>query len=156
MSPRELQERLQEAVEKGELEEIKTKISDLKSQLKIPTEMAKNIKEELEESYNNSERTVALVGGSDDDLAKMWGYNYGTVLYKYLDQRDTLDGRRALSYIKMALGYELSSHGYTEIQYSSFVLGLGLRFMLGFENLKRSIAEIELELLKLDKIPDEK
>ena len=133
MSPRELQERLQEAVEKGELEEIKTKISDLKTQLKIPTEMAKKIKEELEESYNNSERTVALVGGSDDDLAKMWGYNYGTVLYKYLDQRDTLDGRRALSYIKMALGYELSSHGYTEIQYSSFVLGLGLRFMLGFE-----------------------
>ena len=131
-------------------------MTDLKSQLKIPTEMAKNIKEELEASYNNSERTVALVGGSDDDLAKMWGYNYGTVLYKYLDQRDTLDGRRALSYIKMALGYELSSHGYTEVQYSSFVLGLGLRFMLGFENLKKSIAEIESELLKLDKIPDEK
>ncbi|MHA2326696.1 MAG: hypothetical protein ACXACB_14910 [Promethearchaeota archaeon] len=156
MNPGNLQERLHDAAEKGELDDIKIKISNLQAQLKIPTQMAKEIKGELDKSYVDAEQAVALVGGSDDDLAKMWGYNYGSILYKYLNQRDSLDGRRALSFIKMALGFELASHGYTEIQYSSFVLGLGLRFQLGFENLKKSIAEIELELLKLDKIPDEK
>jgi hypothetical protein len=55
----------------------------------------------------------------------------------------------------MALGYELSAYGFSEIQNASFVMGLGLRFLIGFENLKKSIAEVELELQKLEVPPEE-
>ncbi len=143
------------SVDKGELDKIKTRISQLKQQLRIPEAIAKTIKNELEESYQKAEEAISHVGGSSDDISKMWGYNYGNILYNHLAQRDTLEGRQALSFIKMALGYELISHGFSEIQYSSFVMGLGLRFMLGFENLKKSIAEIEHELQKLDTLPDD-
>jgi len=152
MNPGNINERLH-SVDKGELTKIKTRISHLKKQLKIPEPIAKTIKKELEESYQKSEEAISLVGGSSDDLSKMWGYNYGSILYDHLLKRDTLEGRQALSFIKMALGYELTSHGFSEVQFSSFVMGLGLRFMLGFENLKKSISEIEQELLKLDSLP---
>ena len=154
MNPGNLSERLS-AVDKKKLDNIKTRISHLKEQLKIPETIAKEIKSELADSYSKAEEAVSLVGGSSDDISKMWGYNYGSILYNHLTQRDTIEGRQALSFIKMALGYELTSHGFSEIQYSSFVMGLGLRFMLGFENLKKSISEIEQELQKLDTLPND-
>lgn len=150
-----IQERLNTAVAKGSLNEIKKSISHLKEQMKIPENIAKAAKLELEESYLKAEQAISLVGGSYDDIAKMWGYNYGAILYDHLSKRDTLEGRQALSFIKMALGYELSAYGFSEIQNAGFVMGLGLRFMIGFENLKKSIAEIELELQKLDSLPEE-
>lgn len=154
MSP-DIQERLNAAVAKGSLNEIKKSISHLKAHLKIPEDVAKSAKEELDETYEKAEQAIALVGGSQDDIAKMWGYNYGAKFYNHLSKRDTLEGRQALSFIKMALGYELTSHGFNEIQHASFVMGLGLRFMIGFENLKKSIAEIEHELEKLESLPKE-
>jgi hypothetical protein len=150
-----IQERLNAAVEKGSLKEIKKSISYLKEQLKIPEIVAKIAKTELEESYLKSEQAISLVGGSQDDIAKMWGYNYGAILYDHLSKRDTLEGRQALSFIKMALGYELSAYGFSEIQNASFVMGLGLRFMIGFENLKKSIGELESKLTKLETLPEE-
>lgn len=150
-----IQERLNAAVAKGSLEEIKKSISHLKEQLKIPEEVAKAAKNELEESYAKAEEAISLVGGSQDDIAKMWGYQYGSILYSHLSKRNSLGGRQALSYIKMALGYELNNHGFSEIQYSSFVLGLGLRFMLGFENLKKSIGDLENKLKKLETLPSD-
>ena len=154
MSP-DIQERLNAAVAEGSLDEIKKSISHLKQQLKIPESVAKAAKAELEDSYHHAEKAISLVGGSNDDIAKMWGYNYGAILYDHLSKRDTLEGRQALSFIKMALGYELSAYGFSEVQNASFVMGLGLRFMIGFENLKKSIAEIELELQKLEIPPEE-
>lgn len=150
-----IQERLNSAVAEGSLDEIKKSISHLKQQLKIPESVAKAAKAELEGSYHHAEQAISLVGGSHDDIAKMWGYNYGKNLYSHLSKRDTLEGRQALSFIKMALGYELSAHGFSEVQNASFVMGLGLRFLIGFENLKKSIAEIELELQKLEVSPEE-
>ncbi len=154
MNPGQINERLQ-SVDEGELGKIKTRISHLKEQLKIPEDIAKRIKFELNDSYQKAEEAISMVGGSTDDISKMWGYNYGSILYNYLNQRDSLEGRQALSFIKMALGYELTSHGFSEIQYSSFVMGLGLRFTLGFENLKKNISEIEQELQKLDTLPND-
>ncbi len=154
MNPGKINDRLQ-SVDEGELDKIKTRISHLKKQLKIPESIAKTIKNELNDSYQKAEEAISMVGGSSDDISKMWGYNYGSILYDHLNQRDTLEGRQALSFLKMALGYELTSHGFSEIQYSSFVMGLGLRFMLGFENLKKSISEIEQELQKLDTLPND-
>jgi phage tail tape-measure protein len=150
-----IQERLNAAVAKGSLDEIKKSISHLKEQLKIPESVAKAAKSELEVSHQQAEQAISLVGGSQDDIAKMWGYNYGAILYNHLSKRDTLEGRQALSFIKMALGYELSAYGFSEIQNASFVMGLGLRFLIGFENLKKSIAEVELELQKLEVPPEE-
>lgn len=152
MNPGNISDHLK-SVDEGELSKIKTQISLLKKQLKIPDSVAKTIKDELQESYTKAEEAISMVGGSEDEISKMWGYNYGNVLYYYLSQRETVEGRQALSFIKMALGYDLTSHGYSEIQYSSFVMGLALRFMLGFENLKKSISEIEHELQKLDTLP---
>ncbi|MHA1977598.1 MAG: hypothetical protein ACW98I_11895 [Candidatus Hodarchaeales archaeon] len=154
MNPGSINERLH-SVEEGELDKIKNRISHLKNQLKIPESTAKIIKSELADSYQKAEDAVSLVGGSADDISKMWGYNYGSILYNYLSQRDTLEGRQGLSFIKMALGYELTLHGFSEVQYASFAMGLGLRFMLGFENLKKSISEIEQELQKLDTLPND-
>jgi phage tail tape-measure protein len=150
-----IQERLNAAVAKGSLNEIKKSISHLKEQLKIPESVAKTAKTQLEETYLKAEQAICMVGGSQDDIAKMWGYNYGAVLYNHLSKRDTLEGRQALSFIKMALGYELSAYGFSEIQNASFVMGLGLRFMIGFENLKKSIGEIENKLKKIETIPKE-
>jgi hypothetical protein len=155
VNPGNINNRIQ-SIDEGELSKIKTRISHLKEQLKIPENIAKTIKTELNDSYRKAEEAISMVGGSPDDISKMWGYNYGSVLYTYLSQRDTMEGRQALSFIKMALGYELTSHGYNEVQYSSFVMGLGLRFMLGFENLKKNISEIEQELQKLDTLPNDK
>ena len=150
-----IQERLNAAVEEGSMEEMKKSISHLKQQLKIPEDVAKAAKAELEDSYTKAEEAISLVGGSPDDIAKMWGYQYGSLLYNHLGKRDSIEGRQALSYIKMALGYELNAHGFSEIQYSSFVLGLSLRFTLGFENLKKSIGDLEKELIKLESLPQE-
>ncbi len=155
MNPGNIQERINNAVGEGSLDEIKKSISHLKKQLKIPKEVAKAAKTELEDSYTKAEEAIRSVGGSPDDIAKMWGYQYGSILYNHLSKRDSLDGRQALSYIKMALGYELNAHGFSEIQYSSFVLGLGLRFILGFENLKKSIGGLEKELKRLESLPKE-
>ncbi len=154
MSP-DFQDRLNAAVAKGSLSEIKKSISYLKEQLKIPDSVAKAAKVELEDSYNKAEQAISLVGGSQDDIAKMWGYNYGAILYDHLAKRSTLEGSQTLSFINMALGYELSAHGFSEIQNAGFVMGLGLRFMIGFENLKKSIVEIEHELQKHDSLPEE-
>ena len=150
-----IQERLNAAVAKGSLSEIKKSISHLKEQLKISDSVAKSAKFEIEDSYHKAEGAISLVGGSYDAIAKMWGYNYGKYLYEHLSKRDTLEGRQALSFIKMALGYELSAHGFSEVQNASFVMGLGLRFMIGFENLKKSIAELESKLMKLETLPEE-
>lgn len=155
MNPGNIQERINNAVVEGSLDEISKSISHLKKQLKIPKEVAKAAKTELEDSYTKAEEAISLVGGSPDDISKMWGYQYGSILYSHLSKRDSLEGRQALSYIKMALGYELNAHGFSEIQYSSFVLGLGLRFMLGFENLKKSIGGLEKELQRLESLPKE-
>ena len=148
-----LEKQLNAAVEKGNLDGLKKSIAYLKDQLKIPEEVAKSAKTELEESFVKAKEAVSLVGGSLDDLAKIWGYQYGALLYNHLANRDSLQGREALSYIKMALGYELNAHGFTETQYSGFVLGVSLRFMLGFENLKKNIGRLEKELQKLESLP---
>ncbi len=135
---------------KKELVELAGKIAELKKRLPIPEQVAKDIKEQLEETYFQAEEKVSLVGGSPDDVAKMWGYNIGGLLYEYLAKRDSIEGRQALSFIKMNLGYELTTHGMTEIQISSFIMGLSLRYMLGFENMKKKIGEIEHMLDKIE------
>ena len=148
-----LQEQLNAAVEKGNLDEMKKSMSYLKSHLKIPESISKEAKRELEDSYKKAKESVALVGGGVDEIAKMWGYQYGPFLYNHLSNRDSLEGLQSLSFIKMALGYELSTQGFSEVQYASFVLGLGLRFLIGFENLKKSIGNLENELKRLEALP---
>jgi hypothetical protein len=153
LNPGNLQEQLNAAVEKGNLDEMKKSMSYLKSHLQIPDNISKAAKTELEDSYKFAEETVSRVGGGVDEIAKMWGYQYGPFLYNHLSKRDSLEGLQSLSFIKMALGYELSAHGFTEVQFASFVLGLGLRFLIGFENLKKSIGNLENELKRLESLP---
>ncbi|NHJ02707.1 MAG: hypothetical protein EAX86_11260 [Candidatus Heimdallarchaeota archaeon] len=135
---------------KKELVELAGKINELKKRLLIPEKIAKDIKEQLDDTYDQAEENIALVGGSPDDIAKMWGYNIGGLLYEYLSKRDSLEGRQALSFIRMNLGYELIAKGMTEIEISSFIMGLSLRYNLGFENMKKKIAEIERMLGKIE------
>ena len=142
----------EEEVEGTELNELAKKVTQLKTHLRISHQVVSNITEQFNQCYEEAVNNIALVGGSDDDVAKMWGYNFGAFLYHYLDKRDTLGGRQALSFIKMQLGHELNTRiGGSEIQYASFVLGLSLRFMRGFETLKKNIVEIEDAMNKFEK-----
>ena len=78
------------------------------------------------------------------NLSKMWRYNFGGLIYDYLADRESIEGRQALSFIKLQLGYEMNMRiGGSEIYFASFVLGLSLRFMRGFEKLKDNLIEVE-------------
>lgn len=146
-----LLEKLYSDAGKAEITELAKKVSQLKSQLKISNEVAIGIKEQFSQSYEEAKSSIALVGGSPDDVAKMWGYNFGALLYHYLEERDTIEGRQALSFIKMQLGHELNTRiGGSEIQFASFVLGLSLRFMRGFEKLKQNLNELEETINKFE------
>ncbi|MFX1538382.1 MAG: hypothetical protein ACFFDI_29680 [Promethearchaeota archaeon] len=136
---------------KEKITELAKKVSQLKEHLKIPNELASGITAQFNQSYENAKENIALVGGSDDDIAKMWGYNFGGLMYHYLERRDSIEGRQALSFIKMQLGHELNAKlGGSEIQYASFVLGLSLRFIKGFETLKKNLIEFEDALNKFE------
>ena len=136
---------------KEKITELAKKVSQLKKHLKIPNELASGIIAQFNQSYEDARSNIALVGGSDDDVAKMWGYNFGGLMYHYLEQRDSIEGRQALSFIKMQLGHELNTKlGGSEIHYASFVLGLSLRFIKGFETLKQNIVEFEDALNKFE------
>lgn len=139
------------------LSELAKKVTQIKDHLHIPDEVAKGIKAQFEESYDEAKNNISRVGGSDDDLAKMWGYNFGALLYAYLERRDTLEGRQALSFIKMQLGYELNTHiGGSEMLFASFVLGLSMRFMRGFETLKKKLIDLEEAIKTFEHQPDTK
>lgn len=139
------------------LSELAKKVAQIKDHLHIPNEVAKGIKSQFEESYNEAKKNISQVGGSDDDLAKMWGYNFGALLYAYLERRDTLEGRQALSFIKMQLGYELNTYlGGSEMLFASFVLGLSMRFMRGFETLKKNLIKLQEAIKTFEQQPDKK
>ncbi|MHA2246812.1 MAG: hypothetical protein ACXADY_17845 [Candidatus Hodarchaeales archaeon] len=139
------------------LSELAKKVTQIKKHLNIPDEVTNGIKAQFEESYNEAKKNISKVGGSDADLAKMWGYHFGALLYAYLERRDTLEGRQALSFIKMQLGYELNVHiGGSEMLFASFVLGLSMRFMRGFETLKKNLNKLEKAIKMLEQQPDEK
>ena len=143
-SSQKLFDKMDEEIETDELSELAKKVTQIKDQLKISNEVVSGIKEQFNQSFEQAKNSISLVGGSDDDVAKMWGYNFGGLLYRYLEQRDTIEGRQSLSFIKMQLGHELNTRiGGSEIQYAGFVLGLSLRFMRGFETLKNSLTELQ-------------
>ena len=131
---------------------------------KIDAENNAEVNKILKEAQNEvsalkaeAKKNISQVGGSDDDLAKMWGYNFGALLYAYLERRDTLEGRQALSFIKMQLGYELNTHiGGSEMLFASFVLGLSMRFMRGFETLKKKLTDLEEAIKAFEHQPDKK
>jgi hypothetical protein len=136
---------------KEKITELAKKVSQLREHLKIPRELATGIIAQFNQSYEDAKSNISLVGGSDDDVAKMWGYNFGGLMYHYLERRDSIEGRQALSFIKMQLGHELNTKlGGSEIQYASFVLGLSLRFIKGFETLKKNLIEFEDALNKFE------
>jgi hypothetical protein len=150
ISSEHLEELYQEAG-KEKITELAKKVSQLKEHLKIPKELASGIIAQFEQTYEAAKDNIALVGGSEDDVAKMWGYNFGGLMYHYLERRDTIEGRQALSFIKMQLGHELNTRiGGSEMQYASFVLGLSLRFIRGFETLKKNLIEFEDALNKFE------
>jgi hypothetical protein len=134
-----------------ELSDLADKVIQIKVQLKISDEIARSIKDQFDRTFIAAKNSVDLVGGSDDDLAKMWGYQFGALIYNYLAMRDTLEGRQALSFIKMQLGHELNTRIGSEMQYAGFILGLSLRFMQGFENLKKNLIELEEAINKFEK-----
>jgi hypothetical protein len=136
---------------KERISELAKQVSQLKKHLKIPKELANGIITQFNQSYEDARDNISLVGGSEDDVAKMWGYNFGGLMYHYLERRDTVKGRQALSFIKMQLGHELNTKlGGSEMQYASFVLGLSLRFIKGFETLKQNLVEFEDALNKFE------
>ncbi|MHA2244967.1 MAG: hypothetical protein ACXADY_08365 [Candidatus Hodarchaeales archaeon] len=140
-----------EKAELSEISKISKKVTQIKSHLKISNEIVSGIKEQFSHSYEEAKNSISLVGGSDDDLAKMWGYNFGALIYQYLEKRETLEGRQALSFIRMQLGHELNTRiSGSEIQFAGFVLGLSLRFMRGFETLKKNLIELEEAIKKFE------
>ncbi|MFX0181533.1 MAG: hypothetical protein ACFE95_00525 [Candidatus Hodarchaeota archaeon] len=134
-----------------ELSDLTDKVIQIKDQLKISNDIARSIKDQFDRTYIAAKNSVDLVGGSDDDLAKMWGYQFGGFVYDYLAVRDTVEGRQALSFIRMQLGHELNARIGSEMQYAGFVLGLSLRFVQGFENLKKNLIELEEAINKFEK-----
>lgn len=134
----------------NDLDLIAENVKQLKDQLKIPNTVAQHILKQFNQSYINAAEGIKLVGGSEDEVAKLWGYNFASYLYDYLADRDNLQSRQALSFIRMQLGHELNNRIGTEYQFSSFILGLSLRFVRGFEKLKNNLAEIESELSKFE------
>ncbi|UCG01138.1 MAG: hypothetical protein JSW11_16160 [Candidatus Heimdallarchaeota archaeon] len=146
-----LLEEMYDEAGKEKITELAKQVSQLKKHLKIPNELATGIIAQFNQSYEDARSNIALVGGSEDDVAKMWGYNFGGLMYHYLERRDSIEGRQALSFIKMQLGHELNTKlGGSEIQYASFVLGLSLRFIKGFETLKKNLIEFEDALNKFE------
>ncbi|MFW9778883.1 MAG: hypothetical protein ACFFE8_08515 [Candidatus Heimdallarchaeota archaeon] len=135
--------RLSAEEETIEIRQLASKVRQLQNQLKISDRIAQDVKERIEDSFEKAQSSIQLIGGSEDDLAKIWGYNFGAVLYEYLSQRDSDESRQALSFIKMQLGFELNTKIGSELQFSSFVLGMGLRFMKGFEKLKENLIALE-------------
>ncbi|MFW9855214.1 MAG: hypothetical protein ACFFFG_09135 [Candidatus Thorarchaeota archaeon] len=140
---RNLMGRLSAEEETIEIRQLASKVRQLKKQLKISDKIAQDVKERIEDSFEKAQNSIQLIGGSEDDLAKVWGYNFGAVLYEYLSHRDSEESRQALSFIKMQLGFELNTKIGSELQFSSFVLGMGLRFMKGFEKLKENLIALE-------------
>lgn len=143
--------RLSDEEENLEISQLALRIRQLKDQLNISDTITKDVKERIEDSFERAQSNTQLIGGSEDDLAKVWGYNFGAVLYEYLSQKDSLESRQALSFIKMQLGFELNNRIGSELQFSSFVLGIGLRFMKGFEDLKQSLIDLENALDRFEK-----
>jgi len=140
-----------------DLDRLLKKVTNVQKLLKIPDYVAHNIKEQLDASYKEAYNSVSAIGGSEDQIVQMWGYNVGHILYEYLKQRDTPEGRQALSFLRMNLGYTISLYGYcNEIHFANFIMGLGLRFMVGFEKLQKRINDIQKDLLKLSSIDDSK
>jgi len=134
-----------------ELTNLMDKVEHVQERLGITDEVARGVKKQLERSYEEALNAIMSVSGSEDQIAQMWGYNVGQILYEYLNRRDTDEGRQALSFLKMNLGYHLSLYGYCgELHFANFIMGLSLRFMVGFEKLRASIAEIQEELNKFE------
>lgn len=134
-----------------ELTSLMDKVETVQERLGITDEVAQGVKKQLERSYEEALNAIMSVAGSEDQIAQMWGYNVGEILYEYLNRRDTAEGRQALSFLKMNLGYHLSLYGYCgEIHFANFIMGLALRFMVGFEKLRANIAEIQEELNRFE------
>ncbi|MFX0052151.1 MAG: hypothetical protein ACFE8U_12780 [Candidatus Hermodarchaeota archaeon] len=147
-----LADRISIEADRTEFGMLTEKVGQIKHQLKISEELARTVSDQIKHSYEDALEAIQLVGGSDDDLAKMWGYNFGGILYDYLAKREAISGRKALSFIRMQLGYELNTRlEGNEIQVASFVLGLSLRFMKGFEKLKENLNDLESALVKFEK-----
>ncbi|MFX0084643.1 MAG: hypothetical protein ACFFAU_03135 [Candidatus Hodarchaeota archaeon] len=137
--------------DKTDPRELARDVKSLAKLLTIPDNIARKISSELENTFRVAEEAVSMVGGSPDDVSKLWGYNFAKFLFNYLSTRDTVEGRQALSFIKMQLGHEINLRlEGSEMQYSSFVLGLSLRFLKGFEKLKENLIELENVLLKFE------
>ncbi|MHA2305850.1 MAG: hypothetical protein ACXACU_10705 [Candidatus Hodarchaeales archaeon] len=129
---------------KADPKDMAEDVKSLAKQLSIPDAVVKKIHSELETTYTKAEEAISMVGGSPDDVSKLWGYNFAKFLFNYMSFRDHMESRQALSFIKMQLGYEINSRvGGSEMQFSSFVLGLSLRFIKGFEKLKGNLIELE-------------
>jgi len=80
-----------------ELSDLADKVIQIKVQLKISDEIARSIKDQFDRTFIAAKNSVDLVGGSDDDLAKMWGYQFGALIYNYLATRDTRCNMQDLS-----------------------------------------------------------
>lgn len=137
--------------------ETEIKLNDLTEQLKylkrrlvISDQQARSIKEQFDNSFITAKNGIASIGGSDEELAKLWGFTLGGVIYDYLANRESEEGRKALSFIRMQMGYEINNRIGSEMQFGSFVLGLSLRFMKGFEKLKDRLNELEEALIRFE------
>jgi len=151
MSPKSVDENLIHFSDKSNQKEMAEDVKNFAKLLTIPDTVARQISSELEKTFKIAEQAVTTVGGSPDDVSKLWGYNFAKFMFNYLNSRGTVEGRQALSFIKMQLGHEINLRlEGSEMQYSSFVLGLSLRFMKGFEKLKENLIELEGALQKFE------
>ena len=151
MSPNSVDENLINFSDKTDQKEMAEDVKSLAKLLTIPDEIARKISSELENTFVMADKAISMVGGSPDDVSKLWGYNFAKFVFNYLNARETIEGRQALSFIKMQLGHEINLRlGGSEMQYSSFVLGLSLRFLKGFETLKENLIELENALHKFE------
>lgn len=151
MSPKSVDKTLIHFSDKSDQKEMADDVKNLAKLLTIPNTIARKISSELEKTFKTAEQAVTMVGGSPDDISKLWGYNFAKFMFNYLNSRETVEGRQALSFIKMQLGHEINLRlEGSEMQYSSFVLGLSLRFMKGFDKLKDNLIELEGALQKFE------
>ena len=151
MNPDSTEENLFQFTDRSSPKEMAEDVKKLAKQLSIPDSVVKRIHMELDTTYTKAEEAISSVGGSPDDVSKLWGYNFAKFLFSYLQTRNDIDSRQALSFIKMQLGYEINTRvGGSEMQFSSFVLGLSLRFMKGFEKLQGNLLDLEKALLQFE------
>ncbi len=112
--------------------------------LKINIDMAKSIYENIMKVFDEAEHLSSELNRPASEIA---GFLIADLIYQYLQDRDLMVAREALTFIKISLGQEmLQRRAYTDIDIGTFIVGLSYRWIRGYEKLRERILELDKKL----------